>query len=280
MPDLSSFSESAFQKWLKRNLRDLTYEKQPAKNPQAVLLGGQPGAGKSGLHALIKQQEQGNIIVIDNDIFKQQHPNAKSLVEKYGKDYVQYVTPFSNQMTEALINTLSDRHYNLVIEGTVRTTRVPQQTARQLQEKGYMTSLYVMATPRSQSYLSTIQRYIHMYQLNPQTARPTPKEIHDETVKSLPTNLDALYKQGTFQDIQLYDRSGRQLYSSLIDVESPKTTLEAKLAEVDKLVLRQSIQQIREALEANPQLAEHIKSSYPDIQKALSDDGTMNDLSL
>lgn len=43
-----------------------------------------------------------------------------------------HVTPFSNQMTEALINRLSDQGYNLVIEGTGRTTEVPTQTANML----------------------------------------------------------------------------------------------------------------------------------------------------
>ncbi len=42
-------------------------------------------------------------------------------------------------MTEAIISRLSDQGYNLVIEGTGRTTDVPIQTATMLQSKGYET---------------------------------------------------------------------------------------------------------------------------------------------
>lgn len=47
--------------------------------------------------------------------------------------------PYSNRMTEAIISRLSDQGYNLVIEGTGRTTDVPIQTATMLQAKGYET---------------------------------------------------------------------------------------------------------------------------------------------
>lgn len=46
-------------------------------------------------------------------------------------------------MTEALISRLSDQCYNLVIEGTGRTTDVPIQTATMIQSKGYETKMYV-----------------------------------------------------------------------------------------------------------------------------------------
>ena len=62
-------------------------------------------------------------------------------------------------MTEALISRLSDQGYNLVIEGTGRTTDVPIQTATMLQSKGYETKMYVTAVPKFESYLVTIERY-------------------------------------------------------------------------------------------------------------------------
>ena len=58
-------------------------------------------------------------------------------------------------MTEALISRLSDQGYNLVIEGTGRTTDVPIQTATMLQSKGYETKMYVTAVPKIESYLGT-----------------------------------------------------------------------------------------------------------------------------
>lgn len=145
-----------------------------------------------------------------------------------GEDYiVKHVTPYSNRMTEAIISRLSDQGYNLVIEGTGRTTDVPIQTATMLQAKGYETKMYVMAVPKINSYLGTIERYETMYADDPMTARATPKQAHDIVVKNLPTNLETLHKTGLFSDIRLYNREGVKLYSSLETPSiSPKETLE------------------------------------------------------
>lgn len=148
-----------------------------------------------------------------------------------GEDYiVKHVTPYSNRMTEAIISRLSDQGYNLVIEGTGRTTDVPIQTATMLQAKGYETKMYVMAVPKINSYLGTIERYETMYADDPMTARATPKQAHDIVVKNLPTNLETLHKTGLFSDIRLYNREGVKLYSSLETPSiSPKETLEREL---------------------------------------------------
>ncbi|MDW3675683.1 zeta toxin family protein, partial [Enterococcus faecium] len=129
------------------------------ESPTAFLLGGQPGSGKTSLRSAISEETQGNVVIIDNDTFKQQHPNFDELVKLYEKDVVKYVTPYSNRMTEAIISRLRDKGYNLVIEGTGRTTDVPIQTATMLQAKDYETKMYVMAVPKINSYLGTIERY-------------------------------------------------------------------------------------------------------------------------
>lgn len=182
------------------------------------------------MRSAIFEETQGNVIVIDNDTFKQQHPNFDELVKLYEKDVVKHVTPYSNRMTEAIISRLSDQGYNLVIEGTGRTTDVPIQTATMLQSKGYETKIYVMAVPKIESYLGTIERYETMYADDPMTARATPKQAHDIVVKNLPTNLETLHKTGLFSDIRLYNREGVKLYSSLETPSiSPKETLEREL---------------------------------------------------
>ncbi|EJE4094670.1 zeta toxin family protein [Enterococcus faecalis] len=81
--------------------------------------------------------------------------------------------------------------------------------------KGYETKMYVMAVPKINSYLGTIERYETMYADDPMTARATPKQAHDIVVKNLPTNLETLHKTGLFSDIRLYNREGVKLYSSL-----------------------------------------------------------------
>ena len=190
---------------------------------------------------------QTNDLHKENDTFKQQHPNFEELAKIYGKDVVAKVTPYSNQMTEAIINSLSEQGYNLVIEGTGRTTDVPIKTATMLKTKGYQTKMYVMAVPKIKSYLGTIERYEDMFKRNPLTARATPKQAHDIVVSNLPSNLETLHKTGVFSDIRLYDRQGMKLYSSLETPSvSPKEPLESIL---NKKVSGKEIQSTLERVE-------------------------------
>ncbi|HEM3909196.1 TPA: zeta toxin family protein [Streptococcus suis] len=230
MANIVNFTDKQFENRLNDNLEELVQGKKAVESPTAFLLGGQPGSGKTSLRSAILEETQGNVIVIDNDTFKQQHPNFDELAKLYEKDVVKHVTPYSNRMTEAIISRLSDQGYNLVIEGTGRTTDVPIQTATMLQSKGYETKIYVMAVPKIESYLGTIERYETMYADDPMTARATPKQAHDIVVKNLPTNLETLHKTGLFSDIRLYNREGVKLYSSLETPSiSPKETLEREL---------------------------------------------------
>lgn len=73
------------------------------------------------------------------------------------------------------------------------------------------TKMYVMAVPKIESYLGTIERYETMFSDEPLTARATPKQAHDIVVKNLPINLDKLHKTGLFSDIRLYNREGVKL---------------------------------------------------------------------
>lgn len=230
MANITDFTEKQFEDRLEKNVERLTKNRLAVESPTAFLLGGQPGSGKTSLRSAISEETQENVVIIDNDTFKQQHPNFDELVKLYEKDVVKHVTPYSNRMTEAIISRLSDQGYNLVIEGTGRTTDVPIQTATMLQAKGYETKMYVMAVPKIESYLGTIERYETMYADDPMTARATPKQAHDIVVKNLPTNLETLHKTGLFSDIRLYNREGVKLYSSLETPSiSPKETLEREL---------------------------------------------------
>lgn len=69
-------------------------------NRQPLLLGGQPGSGKTSLRSAISEETQGNVVIIDNDTFKQQHPNFDELVKLYEKDVVKHATSYSNQLVK------------------------------------------------------------------------------------------------------------------------------------------------------------------------------------
>ncbi|WP_442774246.1 zeta toxin family protein [Lactococcus hircilactis] len=209
---LEDFTEDYFNKQVRLNIRDLTAGIQPPQIPHAFLLGGQSGAGKSSITKFLEQTYEADYITIDGDSFRPQHPQSQLLTEKYGKSDVNYTAQFAGQMVGALIEELSNKKYNLIIEGTLRTFETPFETAKLLSDKGYNVELYAMAVKPELSYLSTIHRYEKMLKINPEAARSTPKKHHDLIIEKMPKNLDELSKSGIFSDITLMSRSMDILY--------------------------------------------------------------------
>lgn len=247
---LEEFTEEEFARALSRNLRALTRGKQKSQQPLAILLGGQSGAGKTTIHRIKQMEFQGNIIVIDGDSFRSQHPHYLELQATYGKDSVEYTKQFAGEMVEALVRKLSDSGFHLLIEGTLRTVEVPKKTAGLLKSKGYQVQLAVIATKPELSYLSTLIRYEELYAVHPDQARATPKEHHDGIVAHLVENLQELEKDTIFDRIQIYQRDRSCVYDSEKDEGTAAEVLQeclfGKWSKIEEEMLERGKELLRE----------------------------------
>ena len=214
------------------------------------MLGSQSGSGKTTIHRIKQKKFQGNIIIIDGDSYRSQHPNYIALQEKYGKDSVDYTKGFAGQMVERLVDELSKQGYHLLIEGTLRTTQVPRQTAQLLRSKGYQVSLAVIGTKPELSYLSTLIRYEELYAINPNQARATPKKYHDAIVENLVENLRELESDKLFDHIQIYQRDRTCIYDSETDeglaAEVLQECLFGEWSKVEEEMMKMGQERLRE----------------------------------
>ena len=206
-----TFTDKEFQKALESQIKEWT-DKTSNEKPKAYLVVGQPGAGKTTISNMLQKQYADNIIFINGDEYRKKHPHYKDLYKEYGEDAVLKTQAFSGKMTEALIDKLSDKKYNLIIEGTLRTTETPLKTKRLLEDKGYNVELSVMLVRPEISYLSTLKRYHEMKEAGT-TPRNTPKEHHDLVVKNIIDNVHTLYSEKSFSEITMYNRNQDKLYS-------------------------------------------------------------------
>ena len=179
--------------------------------PQAFLLGGQSGAGKTTLHKIIHRRLDGNGISINGDDYRKFHPRFLELQRIYGDEAVNYTAPWAGRMTEALIDSLSRIGYNLVIEGTLRTAEVPLKTAELLRQRSYGVSLALMAVKPEISLVSCQIRYEEI-RVAGTTPRATDPAHHNKIIDQIVSNLGVLEASGMFDEIALYDRSQTCLF--------------------------------------------------------------------
>lgn len=194
------------------------------RSPRAILLTGQPGAGKTQLSTMMLDQMNGDAAFINGDDFRRYHPHYRELFAQYGSDAVPMISPFSNTIVERLIRDFSGRQFNLIIEGTGRDARVPRATAEELAAKGYHVELATIVTRPEVSLTSTLLRFCYM-NAGGTIPRATALEAHDAVVKALPGNLDLLRSCASISRIRMWDRQQSLLYDSAVDKHLPSKIL-------------------------------------------------------
>lgn len=240
---MDDFTEAEFEEIKSDLVDEKTGRHSPHEHPHAYLIVGQPGAGKTTMANIFTSKEQGDVIFISGDDYREDHPHFDELQEQYGDDAVLYTQKFAGRMTEALIDALSQQGYHLVIEGTLRTIEVPLKTKRLLEQRGYQVSLNVMFVRPEGSYLSTLKRYAQM-KAHGGTPRKTPKEHHDAVAKSIVENLSALYLMDAFSEVRIFTREETCIYDlQKTPRENPAHLMEAefcrKLTSAEKQGIRE-----------------------------------------
>ncbi|PGH25604.1 zeta toxin family protein [Fusobacterium animalis] len=182
----------------------------PTENPKVVLLGGQPGAGKSGLENMVNVKK--NYVSISGDDYREYHPRFKEINLEYGREASKYTQQWAAEITEKLIKELRKEKYNLIIEGTLRTAELPLKEANAFKKAGYKVELNVVVVKPEKSRLGTLERYEAMLKQG-KVPRMTPKEHHDLVVNNIGNNLEIIYNSKAFDNIKLFDRENNLLYN-------------------------------------------------------------------
>lgn len=223
---MRNYTEEEFQYEKGKLLEELVVrrELEVTGNPRAHLLGGQSGAGKTTLHNVLKRRLKDNVVILNGDEYRARHPRYRELAKRYGNDWVQHTAEWAGSMVEALVDSLSDMGYNLIVEGTLRTVEAPTKTATLLRSKGYAVSLALMAVKPEISLLSCQIRYEQM-----RIAGTIPRAVdpahHARIVDEIVGNLAVLEASGLFDGIELFDRAEEQLYPREGDARSAEAVL-------------------------------------------------------
>ena len=207
---MKNYTDEELEKQFKKILYFYKSRYSPTENPKVFLLGGQPGAGKSGLENAINIENE--YISISGDDYREYHPKFEELNIRYGKESSKHTQQWAGEITERLIKELGKEKYNLIIEGTLRTAELPLKEAHRFKKNGYKVELNVVVVKPEKSYLGTLLRYEQMITKG-KTPRMTPKEHHDLVVNSIGNNLEIIYNSKIFDNTKLFDRENNLLYN-------------------------------------------------------------------
>ncbi|EGO8359762.1 zeta toxin [Escherichia coli] len=182
------------------------------QHPIAFVLGGQPGAGKSSLIELAKRETKDNIMIINGDDFRFQHPDFNYIYKTYGDDFVTHTAKFSGETVECAIERAIASKLNIVVEGTFRNAATPLQTLKKLKEAGYRTEVMIKTTSSALSWESTNERYNKDKEAG-NIARKVDKNHHDIVTDLLAENASKVFASNLADKFSVYSRE-KMIFSS------------------------------------------------------------------
>ncbi len=188
-----------------------------ADRPRLILLGGQPGAGKTAVliasHAELGQA--GSTIRIVGDDLRSYHPQFLAFQRKDPETASSFTQMDAGRWTEKLLAAAAERQVNIVFETTMRT---PENVARVIgmaRDAGYDVEARAVAVNPRLSWQGNHYRFEEMLRLN-DAARIPPQHIHDDAVDGLRVSIEKVESERLVDRVQLRTRGGTILYDNAV----------------------------------------------------------------
>ena len=186
-----------------------------AGRPRMILLGGQPGAGKTAvlIASHVELDEAGTTIRIVGDDLRSYHPQFRAFQQQDPETASQFTQLDAGRWTEQLLAAAVDRKVNIVFETTMRT---PENVARVIgmaRAGGYDIEARAVAVNPRLSWQGNHYRFEEMLHAG-DAARFPPQHVHDAAVTGLRVSLEKLESENLADRVQLRTRGGTVLYDN------------------------------------------------------------------
>ncbi len=214
-------------------------------NPKAIILAGQPGAGKGNLVRAAKGELAGDVVVVDPDALREYHPRIKDFQQENPYAWSGRTHADASQWADELREATIASKKNLIFDTTLSNGPWSAEMINDLQAKGYDVEVRVVASPKLESELGVNERFTRDIDKKG-FARYVPVDARDAIYDKIPSSLNTIHAQNDVP-IRIFNREGVELYDSRINT----TTLPGA-----------ALEQAREARLNNPKISERLRDGW------------------
>lgn len=195
--------------------RDALTRTVAQENPKAILLGGQPGAGKSALaaEAVRELRANGGAVVIDADRMREENPRYKQLSREDPQNAADRTQKEAGEWATRLTLAAVENRRNLVVDGTMRSPENIRDLTTRLKENGYEVEARVLAVNAETSITRARLRFEEQV-AERGTGRFVNKEQHDNAYTGMVESVRALERDKLTDSVRVYDANQRQIYEN------------------------------------------------------------------
>lgn len=199
-------NEKEFEEMYQNTRKIIFQNAKIYKNPTAIIIGGQTGAGKGGMDVYSKkefQKEGLDSIVIDVDVFRMLHPKAKEIITKYPTLYTEITGQETSPIAKAILEEAIEKGYNFIFEGTMKNTEILETMKRM--PTNFKKIVRVIATSPKESLLTAFERNEEQIKLIGY-GRFTNVSVHNKSCQGVLDTLKIVEKSGVPDKIQVFTR--------------------------------------------------------------------------
>jgi hypothetical protein len=175
--------------------------------PTLVLLGGQPGAGKSRAAARLTASHPASITSVTGDDLRIFHPNYRRLIVSAPEVAGSHLADATRVWVRAAIQEALDNRRSLLLEGTFGDPDTTLATADRFRRAGYEVRVVAIASPRVLSVITVTSRYLRDLKAGA-PARLTRLSAHDRGFEGTSRLIDALDTGAPVDRTTILSRTG------------------------------------------------------------------------
>ena len=184
--------------------------------PVLILVGGQPGAGKTR-SVLRARHDHPKAARVVGDDFRRHHPEYNSAMDTDPLRMPEVTAQAAGAWVEMSLEYLRESQRSVILETTLRQPQVVADTISTFRDAGYEVELRALAVPAALSRLGTLTRYTQ--QVAEQGAgRWTFREYHDNAFANMLDTVERVVAEGLVNRLLVITRSGVVLHDRRINV--------------------------------------------------------------
>ncbi|MBK8638385.1 MAG: zeta toxin family protein [Chromatiaceae bacterium] len=179
--------------------------------PTAVILAGQPGAGKSGLQKQAREElrPNGGSVVVNADDLRGYHRHNLGFLDRDDLTAAEKTQHDASRWADELRDAAIAGRRNLIIDGTLKNPENAEHLCARLQGAGYRVEVRALAVPPEDSRLGVYLRY-EVPHAKTGSGRWVPETVHDKAVAGFPESLRRIEQRGLAHRVQVYRRGSDQ----------------------------------------------------------------------
>lgn len=234
-----ALTEEVFNIILRKIIKRYTYGTTPVDSPALIILGAQPGAGKTELQKEAELKLFKNAVICNADNFRDFHPSALEIKKNHPIQYPDITAEYAQRWNDELCKHCLANHLNYILETTFRSGDQLNETIKTARLNGYWIEIHLLAVNARLSRLGIHYRYEQMLAATG-FGRRVSRRDHDLRFDAIPYALKKVQDAQLYDDIRIYGRTVVIEGASKVDgvnliAHNPQNPLAIYKGEIDRL---------------------------------------------